>query len=158
MRAFLPLLRLAAASTALLLAAGCATLTGDAYQSISIHAVDAQERPLRGLRCRIVNGTTTYFGDTPLLGLRVRRSAADLQIECRHGEQIARATAIARGSIADGALKMLLPGGSAMLAIDHLTGYRYAYASELRVKLGAHLIFDPAVEGGRPFPVAVELR
>lgn len=149
--------RLAAALAALLLA-GCATLTGDAYQSISIHAVDAQERPLRGLRCRIVNGTAEYFGDTPLLGLRVRRSAADLQIECRHGEQIARATAISRGSTVDGALKMLLPGGTAMLAIDHLTGYRYAYASELRLQLGAHLVFDPAAEGGRPFPLAVEVR
>jgi hypothetical protein len=134
-----------------LLAAGCATLTGDALQSISIHTVDAHDRSIAGFRCRVINGSAEYVGDSPLLDLRVRRSASDLEIECRHGSHVARATAVSRGSAIDGAVKALLPGGTVMLAVDHLTGYRYAYPSAMRLRIGQHLVFDARDEApGKP--------
>jgi hypothetical protein len=133
------------------LLAGCATLTGDALQSIGIHTVDAHDRSVAGFRCRVINGAAEYFGDSPLFDLRVRRSAADLDIECRRGSHLARGTAVSRGSVIDGAVKALLPGGTAMLAVDHLTGYRYAYPSVLRLRIGQHLVFDAGDETpGKP--------
>lgn len=133
------------------LLAGCATLTGDALQSISIHTVDAHDRSVAGFRCRVINGAAEYFGDSPLFDLRVRRSAADLEIECRRGNHFARGTAVSRGSLIDGAVKALLPGGTALLAVDHLTGYRYAYPTVLRLRIGQHLTFDAADEtAGKP--------
>jgi hypothetical protein len=127
----------------LLTAAGCATVTGEARQSISIHAVDAANRPVSGLRCRASNASAEYFGSAPMHGLEVRRSASDLVIECRRGNLVARATAVSRGTAL---LAALLPGGTAALVIDHLTGYRYAYPTEVRLRVGQHLIVDPAAK------------
>jgi len=121
---------------------GCATVTGSPTQSISIHTVDASGRPLKGMRCRILNTSAAYFGDSPLRDLQVRRSASDLEIECHRGSLIARGTAVSRGSVVDGAVKALLPGGTAMLAVDHLSGYRYSYPNWIRLRVGQHLVFD----------------
>ncbi len=124
-----------------LLLTGCATLTGSSTQGIHVQAVDALDRPLTGMRCRIINGSAEYFGDTPMFDLQVRRSATDLQIECRRGALVARGTAISRSAIG-GALKALLPGGTAMLAVDHLSGYGYTYPKHIRLRAGDHLVFD----------------
>lgn len=138
---------------ALLALAGCATITGSPTQSISIQTVDALDRPLEGMRCHIVNASADYFGDSPLRDLQVRRSASDLQIECHRGSLIARGTAVSRGSALDGAVKALLPGGTAMLAVDHLSGYRYAYPNWIRLRVGQHLVFDADRQlPGQPTP------
>ena len=133
--------------------AGCATVSGTSTQSISIQTVDAFDRPIPGMRCRISNASADYFGDSPLRGLDVRRSSSDLQIECHRGSLIARGTAVSRGSAVDGAVKALLPGGTAMLAVDHLSGYRYAYPDWIRLRVGQHLVFDADRQlPGQPAP------
>ncbi len=130
---------------------GCATVTGTPTQSIDIHTVDADDRPIEGMRCRVINGSSEYFGTSPMYGLQVRRSATDLDIECRRGALVARGTAVSRGSAAGAAVKALLPGGTASLAIDHISGYRYAYPSALRLRVGQHLVFDASNDVlGRP--------
>lgn len=125
-----------------LVLAGCATVTGTPTQSISVQVVDALNRPIAGMRCHASNASAEYFGDSPMHDLQVRRSASDLLIECHHGSLIARGTAISRGSVLDGAVKALLPGGTAMLAVDHFSGYRYAYPDLIRMRIGEHLVFD----------------
>jgi hypothetical protein len=51
------------------------------------------------------------------------------------------------------AVKALLPGGTAMLAIDHLSGYRYAYPDWIRLRIGQHLVFDADHQvPGKPAP------
>ena len=125
-----------------LLLAGCATLTGTPTQSVNIQVVDAMDRPVPGMRCHASNGSADYFGDSPMHDLKVRRSASDLLIECHRGSLIARGTAVSRGSVVDGAVKALLPGGTAMLAVDHISGYRYAYPDWVRLRVGEHLVFD----------------
>jgi len=132
------MLSLLTAST--LLGAGCATVTGESTQRVSIVAVDAADRPVP-MRCRVVNGAAEYFGDAPMHDVMVRRSASNLEIECRRGALVARGTAISRGGVAS-ALQAVLPGGTALMAIDHLTGYHYAYPAEIRVRIGEHLVFD----------------
>jgi hypothetical protein len=139
-------------SIAALLLAGCATVTGTPTQSINVQVVDAFDRPI-AMRCKITNASADYFGDAPMRALEVRRSASDLQIECHRGSLFARGTAVSRGSIVDGAVKALLPGGTAMLAVDHLSGYRYAYPDWIRLRIGAHLVFDADRQmPGKPAP------
>jgi hypothetical protein len=133
-------------------ASGCATMTGNATQPITIHTVDAGDRPIEGMRCRIINGSAEYFGTSPMYDLRVRRSSSDLDIECKRGTLTAHGTAASRGSSAMAALKALLPGGTAAVAVDHFTGYRYSYPHTMRLRVGQHLVFDASdeAESGRP--------
>ena len=134
-----------------LMLAGCATVTGNATQSINIQIVDASDQPVPGMRCRASNASADYFGDAPLRELQVRRSASDLLIECHRGSLVARGTAVSRGSVVDGAVKALLPGGTAMFAVDHFSGYRYAYPDWIRLRVGVHLVFDAdRQEPGKP--------
>jgi hypothetical protein len=136
-----------------LVLAGCATITGTANQGLSIQVVDASDRPVGGMRCHVSNASADYYGDAPMRDLQVRRSASDLVIECHRGSVFARGTAVSRGSMMDGAVKALLPGGTAMLAIDHLSGYRYAYPGWIQLRIGEHLVFDADRQiAGKPAP------
>lgn len=122
-------------------ATGCATVTGTPTQTISIHTVDAADRPVGGMRCLARNDAAEYFGTAPVRAIEVRRSASDLLIECRRGTEVARGTAVSRGSHL---LSAMLPGGSAAILIDHVSGYRYSYPQQLTLRVGQHLVFDSA--------------
>ena len=135
-------LLLAPIAVASLLSAGCATVNGTPTQPVSIQAVDAFDRPVEGMRCRIANSSADYFGTTPMYDLQVRRSSSDLEVECRRGALLARATAVSRGTHL---LSAMMPGGTAAVLIDHVTGYRYFYPSRLQLRVGEHLVFDPDV-------------
>lgn len=151
-------LRVALAVLAVLGISGCATVTGDATQAINIQTVDAQGRPIDGMACRIVNGSAEYMGDTPLFGLRVRRSSTPLVAECkRQGYPLARALIISRADLASGSTaQLLLPGGSSMLVIDHISGFMYSYPRWIRAQVGADMIFDRNDERGlQPTPGVV---
>lgn len=144
----MPLLPIAPSRVALLgatvvlalLGSGCATMTGEATQRVSIVAVDGQQQPMPGMRCRVLNGAAEYVGDSPMHDVPIRRSASDLKIECRQGTLLARGTAISRGGLS--VLQGVLPGGTVLIVFDHLTGYRYSYPNEIRVRVGEHLVFD----------------
>jgi hypothetical protein len=120
--------------------AGCATLAGSATQTIEVHAVDEHDRAVRGMQCRLDNGTGEVVVTLPANEVRVRRSSADLEIECRLGDQLARGTVAARGDA-----KMensFIPGGSIAALVDHLSGYMYSYPTPLRLRIGEHLRFE----------------
>lgn len=122
------------------LASGCATVTREPTQRVTIVAVDAADQPLPGMRCRVVNGAAEYFGDSPMTDVPVRRSYSNLEIECRRGALVARGTAVSRGGAS--LLQGILPGGSAFVVIDLVTGHHFSYPVELRVRAGEHLVFD----------------
>lgn len=144
-------LLLAAAVAVSLALGGCATMTGTPTQAISILTFDANDRPVEGMKCRVINGSAEYFGTSPMYDLKVRRSSSDLAIECRRGALVARGTAVSRGSAVDAAVKAALPGGTAALIVDHVSGYRYAYPSAMRLRVGQHLVFDAGDDAlGRP--------
>ena len=147
----LPSVRTFLAAVALVGVSGCATLTGEATQAITIQTVDANGRPVDGMACRIVNGSAEYMGDTPLFNLRVRRSSTPLVAECkRHGFPLARALIIPRADLVSGSTaQLLLPGGSSMLIIDHISGYMYQYPRWIRAQVGADMVFDRNDERGR---------
>ncbi len=120
--------------------AGCATLSGSARQAIEIRAVDAHERPVQAVTCQVANDAGVQSVTLPAQAVEVRRSASELEIECRLGAQIARGTAVARGDA-----KMehsFIPGGSIAALVDHLSGYMYSYPTPLTLRLGEHLRFE----------------
>jgi hypothetical protein len=134
------------------LASGCATVTGRATQPVSIQAVDSQGRPIEGMSCRVSSGGREYIGDSPMFDLQVRRSSAPLVVECRGDSRpMARAVLMPR---ADNmvAAQLLLPGGSSMMVIDHVSGFMYSYPRWVRVQAGADMVFDRRDEKGR-YPV-----
>ncbi len=92
------------------------------------------------MRCRLINGEADYYGNSPLLDVQVRRSGSDLEIECRSGNQVARATALSRSPSLTGAV--LLPGGGAAALIDRISGYAYAYPRSMQLRIGEHMLFD----------------
>jgi hypothetical protein len=133
------------------LLSGCATLTGEPTQVINVQTFDARGRAIEGMRCKVSNGSLEYFGNSPLFGLSVRRSSSDLEIQCNRGPLIARATAVSRGNSAAAVMKAVLPGGTASTVVDHMTGYRYSYPTDLHLRVGQHLVFDASDdELGRP--------
>ena len=145
-----PLRCLLPALTAALLAAGCATVTGTADQVIQIRTVDSADRPVAGLRCHASNAMADYYGNSPMIDLKVRRSSSDLLIECKGRGMVARGTAISRGNLA-GLAAAVLPGGTAMLMIDYITGYSQAYPGWIQLRIGEDLVFDASNDvAGQP--------
>jgi hypothetical protein len=142
------MLRLTVVVLASVLAAmlgGCATVTGDPTQTVHIETLDERGRPIEGMRCQVRNDSAEYFGDSPMFGLEVRRSSSDLKIRCRLGDRVAEATAVSRSGLRGGitgAVNLMMPGGSGLMVIDHLTGYRYAYPAWVRLQIGQKLVFD----------------
>jgi hypothetical protein len=143
------LVRVAALIALPLLAGGCATVSGTATQPISIQTVDASGRVVEGMSCRVSNNSGEYVGDTPMFDLRVRRSASPLLVECRgDGRPLARALVVPRADAMVPA-QMLLPGGSTMMVIDHISGFMYSYPRWIRLQAGADMLFDRRDERGR---------
>jgi hypothetical protein len=154
-----PVRRLSVLGVALLqvaLLGACATITGDPTQVVHVETLDEQGQPIEGMRCHLSNSSSEYFGDSPMFGLEVHRSASDLKIACRLGDRIAEGTAVSRSGLRGGitgVANLVLPGGSAYMVIDHLTGYRYAYPTWVRVQIGRQLVFDAGDEvDGKPVP------
>jgi hypothetical protein len=133
-----------AASSLVVALAGCATLTGSSTQTIAVSTVDARDRPVKGMTCSLSHQPGTYVFDTPVTEFEIRRSASDLEIECRRGSQIARGTVISHGE--SSMAHSFIPGGSIATLVDFATGAMYTYPSPLRLKIGQHLRFEPGGE------------
>lgn len=141
----------AMAAFAVSLLSGCATITGEPTQIINVQTLDARGQAIEGMRCKVTNGAAEYFGNSPMFGLAVRRSSSDLEIQCHRGSLTARATAVSRGSNMVAWIKAVLPGGTASAVVDHMTGYRYSYPTDLQLRVSQHLVFDANDdESGRP--------
>ncbi|GIL07311.1 MAG: hypothetical protein AMXMBFR72_24580 [Betaproteobacteria bacterium] len=122
------------------LLSGCATLSGTATQAIEIQAVDERDRAVRGMECRVANSAGEQVVTLPANEVQVRRSSAELEIECRLGAHVARGTAVPRGDA-----KMensFIPGSSIAALVDHLSGYMYSYPTPLKLRVGEHLRFE----------------
>lgn len=133
----------------MLATAGCATFTGEATQKILVQTLDEKGHPIE-MRCRVHHAAGEYFGSTPMFDLVVRRSSSDLQVECHEGGRVARATAVSRGS---DLIAAIVPGGTASLLVDHVTGYRYAYPAWIQLRIGQTLVFDAGHRvAGQPTP------
>ncbi|HEX4585539.1 MAG TPA: hypothetical protein VH183_11970 [Burkholderiaceae bacterium] len=140
------------------LSSGCATIIGEPTQVVHVETLDERGQPIHGMRCRLSNASSEYFGDSPLFNLEVHRSSSDLKIACHLGNRVAEGTAVSRSGVrggVTGVANLLVPGGSAYMVIDHLTGYRYTYPTWLQLQIGQKLVFDAGDDvDGKPAPAA----
>ena len=121
---------------------GCATLTGDATQKLDIQTVDKDGRAVDGMSCRASNASAEYVGVTPMFDMQVRRSGSALVVECRRdGYPLARGVIVSRG-VNMQPLQMLLPGGTSLMVIDHISGFMYSYPRWVRLQVGTDMVFD----------------
>jgi hypothetical protein len=128
---------------------GCATLTGDATQKLNIQTVDRDGRVVDGMSCHASNASADYVGVTPMFDTQVRRSSSALIVECRRdGLPLTRGVVVSRG-VNMQPVQLLLPGGTSMMAIDHLSGYMYSYPRWIRLQVGADMVFDRRDEKDR---------
>jgi len=120
---------------------GCSTVTGDFHQKLQIDAVDAQNRAVDGMQCRVGTATATnpITVTTPATGVRVRRSNEPLLIECKRDNLVAQATVKSRRERMEEAL---LPFGSVGVFVDHLSGALYAYPTALHLHVGQHIVLE----------------
>ena len=134
--------RLLCAALAVGWLSGCATLAGDATQKVNIQTVDTEGRVVDGMSCRASNGSADYVGVTPMFNMQVRRSSSPLVVECRRdGVPLARGVVVSR-AVNMQPLQMLLPGGTSLMVLDHITGYMYAYPRWVRLQVGTDMVFD----------------
>ena len=85
-----------------------------------------------------------------MIDVQIRRSSSDLQVECKGRGLVARGTAISRGKLSSLAAA-LLPGGSASVMIDYVSGYSFAYPSWIQLRVGQDHVFDAYDDvAGRP--------
>ncbi len=118
---------------------GCSTLAGDFHQKLQIEAVDAQNRPVEGMQCRVGSGESARIVTTPAHDVTVRRSALALTIECQRDALRATATVQPRRERMEEAL---LPLGSVGVFVDHLSGSLYSYPTALRLRVGQHVVLE----------------
>ena len=129
--------------------AGCETLRREPNQLLEIEALDAHDRPVDGMVCKI--GDSPALVTLPAGGVPVRRSFANREIDCRRGAEIAKATEVPRR---DGVEQALVPFGSIAVLIDHVTGRSYEYPTTLRLRVGRHVTLE---HGGEARIVKTEI-
>jgi hypothetical protein len=108
-------------------------------QEITVLAYDQRDRPVAGMSCTLRNGAGEAQFSTPANKVTVRRSYADLEIECTRGSEVARGTVVARRENLEQAL---VPFGWVAVGVDHLTGHLYAYPDLVRLRVGQHLRYE----------------
>jgi hypothetical protein len=152
-----PILRAASCLAFALWLGGCSTVRGDFHQKLQIDALDAQNRPVEAMQCKVGSGGSAKTVSTPASDVRVRRSALSLNIECRRDSLVATAVVKPRRERMEEAL---LPFGSVGVFVDHLSGSLYAYPTTLHLRVGQHLVLEHGgeaqVAASEPIPPSSE--
>lgn len=130
----------ALAAFALLALPGCATITTDANQLVRVETLDERGAELRGAACRLQNDGGTASVTTPA-AVQVRRSAADLSVQCTApGQPDGLATVTSR--VGAGMFGNIVFGGGIGAIIDHSKGTAYNYPTWIQLVMGERLSFD----------------
>lgn len=119
---------------------GCASITSDTMQSVSLTTEDTQGQMLEKARCTLRNDKGTWEAESPSF-VSIHRSAEDLLVECKKdGQPVGMLKAVSRA--AGGMWGNIVFGGGIGAVIDHNTGNGYNYPDKLPVKMGASVIQD----------------
>lgn len=141
-------LPLAIASASLALASGCATITSDEMQPVTVTTKAASGETVEKARCDLKNDRGTWQVDSPGI-VSVRRSAEDLMVECKkEGVTTGLLRAISRA--AGGMWGNIIFGGGIGAIIDHSKGTGYNYPDNLPVKMGESVIVDRNEQNAPP--------
>ena len=139
-----------AASCAMALLCGCASVMNETTQPMKIETRNADGTFVAGVECRISNDfgvLTSHSGDTAM----VRRSSMDLDIVCKHPTSSADNATARAISRANAGLAANFFNAGVGIIVDHKRGTAYTYPTWIRLTFGKTLVFDRAQEKeGRP--------
>lgn len=125
---------------AVLAMTGCATITGDATQSVAVEVVSPSGEKITEISCEAMNDKGSWTVIAPK-SVVVRRSAADLMVNCKKdGMEPGTARAVSRSNA--GMWGNIIFGGGVGAIIDYNKGNGYTYPSWLTVQMGKTLTYD----------------
>ncbi len=142
------------ATTLIMAASGCATITKDANQQVQIDAYTQDQQRVMDARCVARNDRGQWETKSPG-AVNVHRSGENLLIKCeKEGLEPGTATAVSRAN--GGMFGNILLGGGIGAIVDHNKGTAYTYPGWLKVIMGAETLFDrrDETEEGKPSPAA----
>lgn len=119
---------------------GCATITGNEGQSLSVSALATDGTSVDKAECVLENDKGRWATATPNF-VMVRRSAEDLTVICKKPgmvDGILKAVSRAAGSMYGN----IIFGGGIGALIDHNKGTGYNYPDQLPVKMGSTVVVD----------------
>ncbi len=130
------------AVTAIVLAflSGCASITSNERQSISVSAASADGTLIDKAECTLNNDKGQWSTSTPAF-VNIRRSAEDLTVVCKKpGMMDGMLKAVSRAT--DAMFGNIIIGGGIGAMIDHNKGTGYHYPDHLLVKMGTSVTVD----------------
>ena len=133
-------LMVSGAACALALMSGCATITSNELQTMSLTASSQEGKPVEQANCVLKNDKGEWKATTPAQ-VAVRRSSDDLTVTCKKdGESDGLLRAISRA--AAGMFGNIIFGGGIGALIDHSKGTGYNYPDALPGKMGTTTTVD----------------
>lgn len=126
---------LALGASVMMLATGCATISGSGTsQPISVQTYASDGQDVDGVKCDMTNDEGTWFVVTPG-STTVRRSNKDLQVICKKpGIDLGTANVVSRTK--GNMFGNILLGGGIGAIIDHNNGAAYEYPTLIKVFMG----------------------
>lgn len=136
------LLRAGAAAllACVVLASGCATITGSETQAILVATNDESGEAVAGADCKLSNNNGSWSVKSPGTAT-VRKSAEDLLVRCEM-EDRAPGTARVVSKMNVGMVGNVVFGGAIGVIIDHTRGTAYDYPNQVRVVFGMNRVIE----------------
>lgn len=124
----------------IVLASGCASITGSEMQQLSLTTKGGDTNTVEGAKCKLQNDKGSWEVTSPGF-VNVHRSSEDLTVECKKdGEKDGLLKAISRA--AGSMWGNVVFGGGIGAIIDHNKGTGYNYPDSLPVQMGSSVIVD----------------
>jgi hypothetical protein len=133
-------IKLAIVGAVILLSSGCASVSLESTQGLTVTTVDAQGKALAGATCTFTNDKGQFKLERTPGEARVRRSPVDMDVICiKAGETEGTARLISRAGRMWG--NFILGGGIGAL-VDHGTGKGYNYPYIFEIVMGKFNEYD----------------
>jgi hypothetical protein len=125
---------------AIALSGGCATITSNEMQTVTLTTRDQNGDVVENAKCELKNDKGSWNAKSPG-NVMVRRSAEDLSVECqKDGMSAGFLRAISRS--AGGMWGNIILGGGIGAIIDHNKGTGYDYPNDLALRMGESVTVD----------------
>lgn len=124
----------------LVLATGCATITGSESQNILVATHDDTGGAVAGADCKLSNNNGSWTVKSPGAA-NVRKSAEDLLVRCEMEER-APGTARVVSRMNAGMVGNVVFGGAVGVIIDHTRGTAYDYPGQVRIVFGRNRVIE----------------
>ncbi len=119
---------------------GCASITGDSMQSISVTAEDLKGERVAEASCSLKNEKGEWQVVAPNIA-NIHKASGDLMVECeKEGHPNGSLRAISRAGA--GMYGNIIFGGGIGAIIDHSKGTAYNYPDNLPVVMGSSVVVD----------------